>query len=1544
MILLAPNGKPSNLTKEQYFIVRTPEFKQWFGDWEKLELTKINDSGIDEISLKRLQEDVSKVVDENGEPLVVYHGTYVENPFYIFDFDKADIGFHFGTYEQAKNRSETKLFFKGHKSIVNQFFLNIKKIYQVSDIGEWEYPQRYLDMFMSDNIITEIEFKKNGFEFLNYKEDNKQIRDFLIEKYNKKIGFEYNNKYEGEGKSYIVVEPNQIKLADGTNSTFDGNNSDIRFEEGGEVNNFDVLNSEYYEKGGTTNSCESFDENGERKIDPVSIKNLTECILKLPQTKKMNIDNEGNYTKERQDLHIQIMNNFKKDLVCIDNDNPIAILMGGSPASGKSTFLKKYRPFLLNSELLKIDADEIRAKLPEYKGFNATQTQEETKDIVNTLLSDKTIGIPCDFDIVYDGTMNSVKSYLPLIELLKKRGYKIYVIYIDNVDYDVVLNRMLSRYQKSGRFVPVEVIDDFFSKGKQALNIIKQEADGYLIVDGSTNDYNILEKGGIELPDNRLYSKLGKPIKELNQFDQNSKQTTLTDANNDDIRFEDGGKIDENVYSDSLKIIIKNVKKENKYKGAYKRIFEIIEEDITFYNPYGTIYEELNGTDFKIEITPIPDEYIIEKIRKINNVEIVNNFKTNGTNTTFDPNNDDIRFEKGGNIFDKFLETGKIIDDEDILKKYDLNSFVLQNKYQIAHLDKIVAQQKNEGVGTKTMNDLVDWADENDITVALTPSTSFGATSVNRLKDFYKKFGFVENKGRNKIWNTTASMIREPKRLKGGRTIAQTPAVKSEQISGSDVNKKGSSKDLKNATKIEFSDKTLVSIINKVNEHNKKHPNKKITVESAKAVVRRGMGAYSKSHRPTISNGKPNSRVAWGLARLNAFIYKIVNGKSKSGKYIQDDDLINELKMKNQKFQTGGDVPKSNKMFHLPLELVVYVPSTKDVDKIISKQEMKERVDEVKNFLGKSFGGYSSVKVEGGYVANDGDLVNENITKVVSFASKDDYEKNKNELVAKMTHWSEKWGQEAIGFEFEGDLYYVPEKLAKGGKISHPTFHKLQEKMLMKKGGGFYEGWGFNDTVKILLKGTKSNITKTFKELSIIFPREDKDIIEEKTIEIFIDEKDLRKVKKIANYNNLTILYEVGGEIDYSEGWNNDYENDPIVKAQKKAKELAIRGAAAYATAGSSEVARAQGQAIQGMSNQMQTQPNQTGQTDQNQMLMQMAQSGVFGKMGQGGIIDYDKSRNKILVGLKTNLLKNMKERYKFIEDENNIYFFDENNNHFGTLFDKGTKFQELRNNGNLTEYGWLIDKTKMEQGGLINNPISYLKGGKDNQLEPQELKSLETAFSRLADKEREIKFNKGGKIGNNSIQHFVNEVKSLSKHSKLIKNTENLNITSKNNLDFEKLLTKWKKGMYDNDMDSLVSELNLIISEQQEKLNRIAIEEQKTDYVNFSYMDWYNDGYSSIKIKGDEKTLTEIQTQHLPELLVLLDKKFKKNKFSSNESFLKVFLDKFINSKKYYYLTIFPLGWLIEGYGEDDKFIVFIKQWFVKLCEKFDFKIENKK
>ena len=147
-------------------------------------------------------------------------------------------------------------------------------------------------------------------------------------------------------------------------------------------------------------------------------------------------------------------------------------------------------------------------------------------------------------------------------------------------------------------------------------------------------------------------------------------------------------------------------------------------------------------------------------------------------------------------------------------------------------------------------------------------------------------------------------------KMKTGGSVAQTPAPKKDQIKGSDVNKSGSSATTKSASSIKFDEKTIESINNKVKDHNDAHPDKKITLASAKAVVRRGMGAYSSSHRPTITGGQPNSRVAWGIARLNAFTYKIVHGKSKSDKYTQDDDLIEEFGYSVAKYHLGGDMSK----------------------------------------------------------------------------------------------------------------------------------------------------------------------------------------------------------------------------------------------------------------------------------------------------------------------------------------------------------------------------------------------------------------------------------------------------------------------------------------------------------------------------------------------------------------------------------------------------------------------------------------------------------
>lgn len=75
---------------------------------------------------------------------------------------------------------------------------------------------------------------------------------------------------------------------------------------------------------------------------------------------------------------------------------------------------------------------------------------------------------------------------------------------------------------------------------------------------------------------------------------------------------------------------------------------------------------------------------------------------------------------------------------------------------------ELPAESRNMGTGTAIMQQITSWADANGKTVALSPSSDFGGNKA-RLNEFYKRFGFVENKGRNKDYAISETMYREPK-------------------------------------------------------------------------------------------------------------------------------------------------------------------------------------------------------------------------------------------------------------------------------------------------------------------------------------------------------------------------------------------------------------------------------------------------------------------------------------------------------------------------------------------------------------------------------------------------------------------------------------------------------------------------------------------------------------------------------------------------------------------------------------------------------------
>lgn len=139
-------------------------------------------------------------------------------------------------------------------------------------------------------------------------------------------------------------------------------------------------------------------------------------------------------------------------------------------------------------------------------------------------------------------------------------------------------------------------------------------------------------------------------------------------------------------------------------------------------------------------------------------------------------------------------------------------------------------------------------------------------------------------------------------------TPGSESAKPSERRTGSTRNPKGSASD---AGSIEFSEALESAISNMVAEHNDKMREadkpawSRTSSRTVAAVVRRGMGAFSSSHRPGMN------RQQWGLARARAFLSLLSTGKPKNSNYTQDNDLLpkdHPRSSKGSKVDNMGDL------------------------------------------------------------------------------------------------------------------------------------------------------------------------------------------------------------------------------------------------------------------------------------------------------------------------------------------------------------------------------------------------------------------------------------------------------------------------------------------------------------------------------------------------------------------------------------------------------------------------------------------------------------
>nr|DAT20856.1 MAG TPA: Type I restriction enzyme [Caudoviricetes sp.] len=223
----APNGEPTNLNQKQWVQTRTKAFKDWFGDWE-------NDA-----------KNASKVVDENGEPLVVYHGTSAGG-FTIFN----TYGSNFGLFGQGSyftdNREVSESYTakgKGNNKQVYGVFLNIR---HPLDMNSSDIADGWKDV-LPDDIDVEIgkdatneSIYRSVLESFEYNEYPRSEAQEILYDLPVSLGYDgvahigggrYNDKDGTRHRVWIAMESMQIKSATDNNGAFSDEDGDIRFRE-----------------------------------------------------------------------------------------------------------------------------------------------------------------------------------------------------------------------------------------------------------------------------------------------------------------------------------------------------------------------------------------------------------------------------------------------------------------------------------------------------------------------------------------------------------------------------------------------------------------------------------------------------------------------------------------------------------------------------------------------------------------------------------------------------------------------------------------------------------------------------------------------------------------------------------------------------------------------------------------------------------------------------------------------------------------------------------------------------------------------------------------------------------------------------------------------------------------------------------------------------------------------------------------------------------------------------------------------------------------
>lgn len=166
---------------------------------------------------------------------------------------------------------------------------------------------------------------------------------------------------------------------------------------------------------------------------------------------------DGTWAPERQTLHDRIMEDVLGSATA--QDKPTFYMTGGGPAGGKGALV---RSIDYPADIVRIDPDQIKAMLPEYRSMlaegdprAAAFVHEESSYLAKRIARQ---AVESRYNILFDGTGNNTLDNLSSkIASWTSGGHRLVADYV-TVDPELAVQRAKERATKTGRFVPVPYI------------------------------------------------------------------------------------------------------------------------------------------------------------------------------------------------------------------------------------------------------------------------------------------------------------------------------------------------------------------------------------------------------------------------------------------------------------------------------------------------------------------------------------------------------------------------------------------------------------------------------------------------------------------------------------------------------------------------------------------------------------------------------------------------------------------------------------------------------------------------------------------------------------------------------------------------------------------------------------------------------------------------------------------------------------------------------------------------------------------------------